>query len=163
MANANRFVTWSRIRIRKKKEKGEGRKMIPLIAAITPILSSIFGMVDKVIPDKNAATKMKHEIQTQMLGLQGQLQNGQIEINKIEAAHRSIFVAGWRPFLGWVSGVALFWHFMGYDLASWIIVISGSDIVAPALGGTENLMEIVLAMLGLAGFRTFEKFKGVAK
>jgi len=137
--------------------------MIPLIAAITPILGKIFGIVDKMVPDKDAAKKMKHDVEVMLIGLQGQLQNGQIEINKIEAAHKSIFVAGWRPCLGWVCALALGWHFIGYDLCQWILAVSGSEISAPVLAGTENLMEIVLAMLGLAGFRTYEKFKGVSR
>ena len=137
--------------------------MIPLISAIAPILGKVFGLVDKMVPDKDLNAKMKHEIEAQLLGLQGQLQNGQIEINKIEAAHKSIFVAGWRPAIGWVCALSLFYHFVGYDVFQWGITVFSLDMVAPALGGTENLMEIVLAMLGLAGFRTFEKFKGVSR
>jgi len=137
--------------------------MLPLLAAITPILTSIFGLVDKVVPDKDAAQKMKHEVEVMLIGLQGQLQNGQIEINKIEAAHKSIFVAGWRPAIGWVCALSLGWHFIGYDVFQWIIAAFDLQMTAPALSGTENLMEIVLAMLGLAGFRTFEKFKGISR
>lgn len=136
---------------------------LPIIGAITEVLGGIFGIVDKMVPDKDAAEKMKHDIQTQLIDLQGKLQTGQIEINKIEAAHKSIFVAGWRPAIGWCCAIALGWHFMGYDIANWIIAVSGSEITAPELAGTENLLEIVLAMLGLAGFRTYEKFKGVSR
>ena len=46
----------------------------------------------------------------------------QIELNKIEAGHRSIFVAGWRPFIGWVCGFALLWHFILFDLLTWVTV-----------------------------------------
>ena len=97
------------------------------------------------------------------MGLQGQLQNGQIEINKMEAAHKSLFVAGWRPAIGWVCALALGYHFIGYDIGAWIITVGGWDVVLPHLNGTETLMELVLAMLGLAGFRTFEKFKGISR
>jgi len=137
--------------------------MLPLIAAIAPILGKVFGIVDKMVPDKDAAAKAKHEIETMLVGLQGQLQNGQIEINKMEAAHKSIFVAGWRPAIGWVCALALGYHFVGYDIGAWIVTVGGWDIILPKLGGTESLMELVLAMLGLAGFRTFEKFKGISR
>lgn len=83
----------------------------------------------------------------------------QIELNKIEAAHRSIFVAGWRPFIGWVCGVALAWNFMGYDLLTWFTLLFYPQFVPPELSGTEQLITIVLALLGLGGLRTFEKMK----
>lgn len=137
--------------------------MIPIISAITETLGGIFGIVDKLIPDKDKAIQLKHDIQMKILDLQGALQMGQIDINKLEAAHRSIFVAGWRPAIGWICAFALGWHFIGFDLFTWLATLSGSEIVVPKLVGTENLMEMVLAMLGLAGFRTYEKYSGVAK
>lgn len=86
----------------------------------------------------------------------------QAEINKIEAAHRSIFVAGWRPFIGWVCGVGFLWAFLGHPLFEWCVVLTGSDITAPHLM-TDSLLELVLAMLGLGGLRTAEKLSGRAK
>ena len=76
------------------------------------------------------------------------------EINKIEAQHRTIFVAGWRPFIGWVCGVALAYNFVLRDLLIWFI---GPEQVPPALQ-TEHLMTVLIGMLGLGGMRTFEKF-----
>ena len=83
----------------------------------------------------------------------------QAEINKIEANHRSLLVAGWRPFIGWVCGIGLLWAFIGQPIFQWAVVISGSNLVAPIVV-TENMMELVLAMLGLGGLRTVEKIKG---
>lgn len=79
----------------------------------------------------------------------------QSEINKVEAQHRTIFVAGWRPFIGWVCGVALAYNFVLRDLLIWII---GPEQVPPALQ-MEHLMTVLIGMLGLGGMRTFEKFK----
>jgi len=76
------------------------------------------------------------------------------EINKIEAQHRTIFVAGWRPFIGWVCGVALAYNFVLRDLLIWFI---GPEQVPPALQ-MEHLMTVLIGMLGLGGMRTFEKF-----
>jgi len=76
------------------------------------------------------------------------------EINKIEAQHRTIFVAGWRPFIGWVCGVALAYNFILRDLLVWFI---GPEQIPPALQ-MEHLMTVLIGMLGLGGMRTFEKF-----
>ncbi len=76
------------------------------------------------------------------------------EINKIEAQHRTIFVAGWRPFIGWVCGVALAYNFVLRDLLIWFI---GPEQVPPALQ-MEHLITVLIGMLGLGGMRTFEKF-----
>ena len=74
----------------------------------------------------------------------------QIELDKIEAGHRSIFVAGWRPFIGWVCGVALLWHFILFDLATWV-AINFFPRATPLLEltGTETLVTVLLSLLGL--------------
>ena len=83
----------------------------------------------------------------------------QAEINKIEAQHRTIFVAGWRPFIGWVCGVALAYNFILRDLLVWFI---GPEQVPPALQ-MEHLMTVLIGMLGLGGMRTFEKLNDKSK
>ena len=88
---------------------------------------------------------------------------GQIEINKAEAQHRSIFVAGWRPFLGWGLAFAMIWHFV---LAPMIIFgFAYAGMVAPDLPSfdMDSLMTVLLGMLGLGGLRTVEKVKGITK
>lgn len=88
----------------------------------------------------------------------------QIELNKIEAGHRSIFVAGWRPFIGWVCGIALLWHFILFDLLSWITVNHFPHVTAlPELTGTETLVTVLLSLLGLGAMQTVEKFGGRAR
>ena len=79
----------------------------------------------------------------------------QAEINKMEAQHRTIFVAGWRPFIGWVCGVALAYNFVLRDMLVWYM---GAETAPPALQ-MEHLMTVLIGMLGLGGMRTFEKFK----
>ncbi len=86
----------------------------------------------------------------------------QAEINKIEAGHRSIFIAGWRPFIGWVGGIGLAFHFVVSPLIHWYVAITNSDLVVPQLN-TEGLISIVLALLGLAATRTYEKQHGLIK
>lgn len=82
----------------------------------------------------------------------------QNEVNKIEAQHRSIFVAGWRPFIGWVCGVALLYNFILRDIIAWVI----PDQMPPALQ-MDQLITILLGMLGLGGLRTYEKLKDKSK
>jgi len=81
----------------------------------------------------------------------------QTEINKIEAGHRSIFVAGWRPFLGWICGAGLANVFLINPWIQWITTKSG-----PALP-LDAMTELVIALLGLGALRTAEKFGGRAK
>lgn len=88
----------------------------------------------------------------------------QVELNKIEAGHRSIFVAGWRPFIGWVCGFALLWHFILFDLLTWVTINFFPHVTAlPELTGTETLVTVLLSLLGLGAMRTAEKFGGKAK
>ena len=88
----------------------------------------------------------------------------QVELNKIKAGHRSIFVAGWRPFIGWVCGFALLWHFILFDLLTWITVNFFPHVTdIPELTGTETLVTVLLSLLGLGAMRTAEKFGGKAK
>lgn len=87
----------------------------------------------------------------------------QCEINKLEAQHRSIFVAGWRPFIGWVCGTALGWHYLGNPIMSWICAIWVPNIVAPVINGTGDLINLLLALLGMAGLRTWDKKNKLTK
>lgn len=82
----------------------------------------------------------------------------QSEINKMEAQHRSVFVAGWRPFIGWICGVALLYNFIIRDVIAWL----SPNIMPPAIQ-MDQLITILLGMLGLGGLRTFEKIKDKAK
>lgn len=83
----------------------------------------------------------------------------QAEINKVEAQHRTIFVAGWRPFIGWVCGFALAYNFVLRDLLVWWV---GPDTAPPALQ-MEHLITVLVGMLGLGGMRTFEKINDRTK
>jgi hypothetical protein len=82
----------------------------------------------------------------------------QSEINKMEAQHRSVFVAGWRPFIGWICGLALAYNFIIRDVIAWV----SPDIMPPAIQ-MDQLITILLGMLGLGGLRTFEKIKDKSK
>lgn len=86
----------------------------------------------------------------------------QAAINMIEAQHRSVFVAGWRPFIGWVCGAGLAWKFVFYELLGWLSAIFGGP-TPPQLIGVSELIPLVVALLGLGAYRTTEKMAGKAK
>jgi len=131
---------------------------------IKAALAPIFEGVLRFIPDKNKRAEAKEVMEGQILNALTGLVQGQLEINKQEAAHPSIFVAGWRPFIGWVCGVALVWNFIIQPLLLWVAWMMpelGIDMsTAPKLDSGE-LMTVLLGMLGLGGLRTYEKRLGV--
>ena len=87
----------------------------------------------------------------------------QLEINKIEAALKTVFVAGWRPFIGWVCGLALFYNFIARDLMVWALALTTADTPPPPPLHLDVLTTILYTLLGLGGMRTFEKLQGRAK
>jgi len=99
--------------------------------------------------------KLDRQIIMQRLAMQPNL--AQTEINKIEAGHRSLFVAGWRPAIGWICAIGLGMTFLVNPILQW-----ATGEVGPELP-LDVIMELVLGMLGLGALRTFEKMKGKTK
>ena len=120
-------------------------------------------LLDKVIEDKDQKAALAHEIATMAEKHAQELAKGQSEINKAEAAHKSMFVAGWRPFVGWTCGVALAWHFVGQPIAIFVITFVGVDTPPLPVFEMESLLTVLLGMLGLGGLRSWEKTKQVAR
>ncbi len=87
----------------------------------------------------------------------------QSEICKIGAMHRDVFVAGWRPFIGWVCGAALAYNFIVRELLIWAMAMSDKNILPPPALQLEVLTTILYALLGLGGLRTFEELRGRAR
>ena len=87
----------------------------------------------------------------------------QTAINKVEAQHRSIFVAGWRPFIGWVCGWSLAYAYIVRDWLVWALAVFAPSVDAPPAAQMEHLMTVLLGMLGLGAYRTLEKVAGRAK
>jgi hypothetical protein len=133
--------------------------VIPIVTALLPALGTL---IDRLIPDRAAAEKAKAEMEQQLVTAANQAALAQVEVNKIEAAHSSVFVAGWRPSIGWVCAAGLAWAFVLAPIASWALVVLGVKAELPAIH-TDYLLELVLAMLGIGGLRTFEKLRGVAR
>jgi len=127
------------------------------------LIGPVTGLLDKFIPDADERARLAHDIATMSEKHAQELARGQIEINKTEAAHKSMFVAGWRPFVGWTCGVALAWHFVGQPLAVFVITYSGVEAPPLPVFEMESLLTVLLGMLGLGGLRTFEKTRGVSR
>ena len=133
--------------------------MIQLVQALLPIASNV---IDRIIPDKEAAEKAKREMQIELVNNINDIAKAQIEVNKQEAAHRNVFVAGWRPFIGWTCGAAFCYHFVIQPLLIFVLAANGIALDLPSFD-MGALMTVLTGMLGLGGLRTFEKMKGAAK
>jgi len=120
-------------------------------------------LIGKFVEDKDQKNKLAHEIATMAEKHALEMAKGQMAINAEEAKHRNIFVAGWRPFIGWTCGVALFAHFILFPSADVICAYLGYDPVSYPAFDMDSLMTILLGMLGLGGMRSFEKYKGITK
>jgi len=119
---------------------------------ITAIISAATTVIDKIWPDanENEKAKLAQFMETLKLDL------GQLDINKQEAAHASIFVAGWRPWIGWTCGAAFGWTYVVSPILNWILVATGHPQVVLSLSLNE-MMPVLMGMLGLGAFRTYEK------
>jgi len=92
--------------------------------------------------------------------LQNAIMLGQIDINKIEAAHPSIFVSGWRPFVGWSCAFALCYVSILEPIMRFIAMVCFSYTGEFPAVDSVITMQVLLGMLGIGGMRTFDKLKG---
>ena len=123
---------------------------------IDKLIGPISDIAGKLIPDKDLQKKLTHELEMSL----HKANLAQLEVNKVEAGHTSMFVSGWRPFVGWVCGVSLLYHFLLSPLMVFIFTIAGVEVLLPEFEFSQ-LSSILMGMLGLGGLRTFEKMKGV--
>jgi hypothetical protein len=130
------------------------------------LIGPIAGLLDKFVEDKDQKNALAHEIATLATKQAHEQVMGQIEVNKASAQHSSVFVAGWRPFVGWVCGTALAYHFIIHPIMVFALVTFNVTGLHPSDLPTfemDSLLTVLMGMLGLGGLRTFEKTKGVAR
>ena len=132
--------------------------MNPLFLA--PLLDIGKTLLDRFVPDPEK--KREAEAQFLQMAMEGELKQviAQLEINAKEAAHPSIWVAGWRPAVGWVGALGLFYATIGQPMLAWVSAAKGWP-VPPDLN-VDLLWVTLSGMLGIGGLRTYEKAKGVA-
>ena len=123
------------------------------------ILGSLIGpatsLLDKVIEDKDEKNRIAFELSTLSERHANELAKGQLEVNKVEAAHKSLFVAGWRPSIGWCCSLGLLYHVL-------IAPIAGIWVEVPEID-PSLLMTTMTGMLGLGAMRSYEKTRGVSR
>ncbi len=126
---------------------------------------------DLVTTDKE---RLDAELELRRLGLEerkvdADLVRGQLEVNRAEAASSSLFVAGWRPAIGWIGVAALGYQFLAYPLLIWVWTLLQAlawvpaGLQPPPMLDTNALWVVLSGMLGIAGLRSVEKVKGVAR
>lgn len=140
-------------------------------------LSAIFDLgksaVERIWPDPiQRAAEMRKLEELRAKGDAAELEAhvklvmGQLQINAAEATHKSIFVAGWRPFIGWVGGAAMAYQFVVYPMLIWLwVILQAKGVIPdkldpPPVLETGALFSIVTGMLGVGGMRSFDKLKG---
>lgn len=140
--------------------------MNPLITAVLGGLN-IDGILGRFFPSKEKAQEFKATMEQELLKQEGEItkaalasQAAQIDVNKTEAASGSIFIAGWRPFIGWVCGSALVVQYIASPLLPWLGAVAGFEL-PPIPSLDDSLWQLMAGLLGLGGMRTFEKMKGV--
>ena len=126
------------------------------IAALLPSLLPVVGdVLDRFFPNKEERAKAEREIEAKLTAHLASIDLAQLEVNKQEASHRSLLVAGWRPFVGWTCGLALFYTYLVQPMATFVLAQTGHLIQLPPVD-LSAMMPVLLGMLGLGGLRSFE-------
>lgn len=126
-----------------------------------PVASLLNNVIDRVFPDKDAQAQQRAELLIKAQEIDAELAKGQLAINQAEAANPNLFVSGWRPWIGWVCGVAFAYHFVLQPLLAFTMAAFGHIVPLPAFD-METLSTVLMGMLGLGGLRTIEKLKRVS-
>lgn len=126
------------------------------------LIGPIASLLDKFIPDADEKARLAHEIATLAERQAHEIAKAQIEVNKAEAGSSSLFVSGWRPAVGWVCVSGLGFNFLVVPLGNFYLSVTNQQILIPTLD-LSQMMPVLLGMLGLGAYRTFEKAKGVAR
>ena len=115
-------------------------------------------VLDKFVPDPEAKAKAEAELRNSLQAWD----KAQTDVNAVEAASSNVFVSGWRPFIGWTCGLALAYQYVITPIVMWVALTVGVHLAVPPKLD-DMLWQLVFAMLGMGGLRTFEKIKGVAR
>lgn len=131
-------------------------------------IGSVIESVGKVASDLITTDKERMQLELEGRKLDQAIDLAQIEVNKVEAASTSVFVAGWRPAIGWIGAAAMAYQFLLYPMLQWgWTYLQGTgwipkELAPPPVLDADQLWVILSGILGIAGMRSFEKTKGVA-
>ena len=129
---------------------------------IDKLIGPVTGLLDKFIEDKDQKAKLAHEVATMAQKHAQELAKAQLEVNKAEAQHKSIFVSGWRPAVGWCCVFGMMGNFMVIPFANFVLALLEIPVSVPLID-TATMMPVLMGMLGLGAMRTYEKRTGVSK
>lgn len=129
---------------------------------IESLIGPVAGLLDKFIEDKDQKNALAHQIATMSERHAQELAKGQLEVNKAEAASASLFVAGWRPAVGWVCVLGMASNFVLIPMVNFILALAESTVTVPLID-TSTMMPVLLGMLGLGAMRSAEKIKKVSR
>lgn len=147
---------------------------IPIVDAAIDLVRDVGGkLIDRLWPDKIAQEKERAQAEFELFRLTQvermtdkandlALAVAQIEVNKEEAKSANLFVAGWRPFIGWICGASFAYSFLIGPIVTQVSIAYGYNFPMPPID-MANMMYVLGGMLGLGGMRTYEKMKGVTK
>lgn len=133
-----------------------------MINLVEQLINPITKILDKVVPDAAERIRLAHEIATLTERQAHEIAKGQLEINKNEATHKNMFVAGWRPAVGWTCVLGLNMNFFIIPATNFISELKGSAVEIP-LVDMATMMPLLFGLLGLGAYRTVEKIKGVSR
>jgi len=126
------------------------------------LIGPVSSLLEKFIPDKDLRSKLSHEIATMAEKNAHEQIKAQLDINKTEAQHNSLFVSGWRPAVGWTCCLGMAANFLIIPMTNFALALASSNITIPLID-LETMLPVLLGMLGLGGMRSYEKSKGVAR
>ena len=129
---------------------------------IDQLIGPVTGLLDKFIEDKDQKAKLAHEVATMAQRHAQELAKAQLEVNKAEAAHNSMFVAGWRPAVGWCCVLGMAGNFLIIPMTNFVLALMAIEVVIPLID-LETMMPVLMGMLGLGAMRSYEKTKGVSR
>ena len=129
---------------------------------IDKLIGPVTSLLDKFIEDKDQKNALAHEIATMSERHAQELAKAQLEVNKAEAQHRSLFVSGWRPAVGWCCVFGMMGNFMVIPFANFDLALLEINVKVPLID-TATMMPVLMGMLGLGAMRTYEKKAGVSK
>ena len=126
------------------------------------LIGPVTGLLDKFIEDKDKKNAIAFELSTMAEKHAQELAKAQLEVNKTEAAHRSLFVSGWRPAVGWCCVLGMAGNFLVIPMANFSLALMAIEVTVPLID-LETMMPVLMGMLGLGAMRSYEKVKGVSR
>ena len=128
-----------------------------VLSLLGSVLPGVIDVVDELVEDKDKANELKKKIEGQLIDLDKQTHL----TNQAEAQHKSIFVAGWRPMVGWTCSISFGIGALLVPLYNYVVLISGAELAQLPMYPLELTAGLLLAMLGYGGARTVEKLRGI--